>query len=101
MDFTIAGSVLAALLIAIPAIATYFQRANRATRRENRRLRVLVQEFDLHTFRLEREGFSARGVRPPTRPGPLRALAVDDEPDEGGDDADSPTVREPRPDAGD
>jgi hypothetical protein len=84
VDFAIAASVLSALLIAIPAITAFFQRQNRLTRRENRQLRVLAQEDDLHLFALERE-LTRRGIRPPVRPAPLQALATGDDDDDGGD----------------
>lgn len=82
MDFTIVGSLVGGLLIAIPAIAAYFRRSTRATRRENRRLRALVQEQDLHMYRLERLGWTRHGRRPPARPALLQALHADDEADE-------------------
>ena len=77
MDFTVAGNVLAALLLVIPAITAYFRRQSRAQRRENRRLRALVQEYDVHLYTLERKGWTSRGVRPPTRPELLKALAAE------------------------
>jgi hypothetical protein len=90
VDFTIVSAVLAALLLAIPTVATYFRRETRKTRAENRRLRAIVQEFDLHCFSLERS-WTARGQRPPPRPELLRVLYADDAKD------DAPTVEFGRP----
>jgi hypothetical protein len=79
VDFTLIGSVLGALLLAIPAIGAYFQRQSRVQRRENRRLRALVQEYDVHLYTLERKGWTSRGVRPPPRPELLRTLTADED----------------------
>jgi hypothetical protein len=88
VDFTVAGGVLGALLLAIPAIGAFFERRSRAQRRENRKLRALVQEYDVHLYTLERKGWTSRGVRPPPRPELLRALSADEDTD---------TVASPRP----
>lgn len=77
MDFTIVGGLLTVLLTAIPAAGAYFQRQTRRIRRENRLLRNVAQEADLHIFALERL-LSSRGIRPPARPELLRAVAGDD-----------------------
>lgn len=84
MDFTILGGVVGALLIAIPAVTAFFQRSTRSTRRENRKLRALVQEFDVHLFTLERAGWTSQGLPAPSRPPTLRAVNADD------DDTDTP-----------
>jgi hypothetical protein len=94
VDFTVAGSVLGALLLAIPAIGAFFERRNRAQRRENRKLRALVQEYDMHCYTLERKGWTSRGVRPPPRPELLRALSADEDTNED----EATLARPPRPD---
>lgn len=81
MDFTILGGVVGALLLAIPAIGAYFQASTRRTRRENRKLRALVQEGDVHMFLLEREGWTRHGERPPPRPKVLQGVSADDDVD--------------------
>lgn len=89
MDLTIVGSALGALLIALPTVSLYFSRQTRVARRQNRQLRALVQEQDVWLYRLEREGWTLRGLRPPQRPLVLRP--VDD------DEDDAPPPAGPRP----
>jgi len=81
VDFTILGGVVGALLLAIPAVTAYYSRESRKQRAEIRKLRALVQEFDVHVFALERRGWTSRGEPAPRRPRALRAVH-DDEPDE-------------------
>lgn len=78
MDFTILGGVVGALLLAIPAVTAYYSREARKQRREIRKLRALVQEFDVHVFALERKGWTSKGEPAPPRPRALRAVHDDD-----------------------